>query len=165
MDVDILRELLGELMYFATVILLLLVLPAISIVFESLHEGVTLILVGKWFVFWAAGVRLFIAGLRQVLQPGFTAQEIFGLTDRGAFAIVRELGFANISMGLLSICSLFHTAWVVPGAVVGGLYYGLAAAGHVGQAHRNAKENMALYSDVWICLVLAWFVTKSLWSA
>jgi hypothetical protein len=152
-------------MYFATVILLLLVLPVVSIVVEAmlgLHGSVTLFLVGKWFVFWAAGVRLFIAGLRQVTQPGFTAQEIFGLKDRGAFAIVRELGFANISMGLLSIGSFFHTAWVVPGAVIGGLYYGLAAAGHMFRGHRNAKENIALYSDIWIFLVLAWFVAKSL---
>jgi hypothetical protein len=151
-------------MYFATVILLLLVLPVVSIVIESMHGhgGVTLFLVGKWFVFWAAGVRLFIAGLRQVLQPGFTAQEIFGIKDRSAFAIVRELGFANISMGLLSISSFFHPAWVVPGAVVGGLYYGLAAAGHVFQPDRNAKENVALYSDLWIFAVLAWFVARSL---
>jgi hypothetical protein len=152
-------------MYFATVILLLLVLPVVSILIESvhgLHGGVTVFLVGKWFVFWAAGVRLFIAGLRQVLQPGFTAQEIFGLTDRGAFAIVREVGLANISMGLLSISSFFHTAWVVPGAVVGGLYYGLAAAGHALHPYRNAKQNMALYSDLWIFAVLAWFVARSL---
>ena len=152
-------------MYFATVILLLLVLPVVSIVIESvhgLHGAISLFLVGKWFVFWAAGVRLFIAGLRQVTQPGFTAQEIFRLADRGVFPIVRELGFANISMGLLSISSFFHTAWVVPGAVVGGLYYGLAAAGHVFRGHRNAKENIALYSDIWIFLVLAWFVARSL---
>jgi hypothetical protein len=32
-------------------------------------------LVGKWFVFWAAvGVRLGLAGLRQILQPSFTAE-------------------------------------------------------------------------------------------
>jgi hypothetical protein len=25
--------------------------------------------IGTWFVFWPVGVRLFVAGLRQVLQP------------------------------------------------------------------------------------------------
>jgi hypothetical protein len=154
-------------MYFVSVVLLLLVLPVVSIAIESLtgSHTVTLFMVGRWFVFWAAGVRLFIAGLRQVAQPGFTAEEIFGLKDKGAFAIVRELGFANLCMGLLSICSVFHASWVVPGAIVGGLYYGLAGFGHIARGHGNAKENMALYSDLWIFLVLGWFVVRSLLGA
>lgn len=154
-------------MYFASVVLLLLVLPVVSIAIESTlgSHTITLFMVGRWFVFWAAGVRLFVAGLRQVMQPAFTAEEIFGLKDSGAFPIVRELGFANLCMGLLSICSIFHASWVVPGALVGGLYYGLAGAGHVAQGHRNAKENMALYSDIAIFLLLGWFVVKSLMGA
>ena len=154
-------------MYVVMVLLLLAILPAGSVIAEHsyFHSAAPLVfLIGKWFTFWAAGVRLFIAGLRQVLQPAFTAEEIFGLKGSGAFPIVRELGFANLCMGLLSICSIFHASWVVPGALVGGLYYGLAGAGHIAQGHRNAKENMALYSDLGIFLLLGWFVVKSLMS-
>ena len=85
----------------------------------------------KWFVFWAVGVRLFIAGVRQVAQPQFTAESIFEIKDRAAFALVRELGFANLSTGTLGLANLAVPAWVVPAAIVGGLFYGLAAAGHV----------------------------------
>jgi hypothetical protein len=54
-------------MYFVTVILLLLVLPVGSVIAEAAfsgHSASTISLTGKWFVFWAAGVRLFIAGVR-----------------------------------------------------------------------------------------------------
>ena len=52
-------------MYLITVLLLMLVLPVGSIGAEHsyFHSSVPLILlVGKWFVFWGAGVRLFLAG-------------------------------------------------------------------------------------------------------
>ena len=150
-------------MYFVTVVLLLLVLPAASVVVESVSSGhsVSMIaLIGKWFVFWAGGVRLFIAGVRQVIQPQFTAEEIFDIQDRRSFAIVRELGFANLSMGFLGMASVLRPGWVVPAALVGGLYYGLAGLGHVFQKGRNAKENMALISDIFIFLLLITFILK-----
>lgn len=152
-------------MYSATIILLLLVLPAVSVVAESAfsgHSAGAITLIGKWFVFWSAGIRLFLAGVRQVMQPQFTAEEIFGIHDRGSFAIVRELGFANLSMGFLAMSSILRPSWVVPAALVGGLYYGLAGLGHVFQKGRNAKENLAMVSDWWIFLVLIGFVLKSL---
>jgi hypothetical protein len=71
-------------------------------------------LVGKWFTFWAVGVRLFLAGASQVFRPQFTLQGILGVKDPGANVIVRELGFANISMGTLGLLSLVYPAWVVP---------------------------------------------------
>jgi len=147
-------------MYFVAVILLLLIFPAASVIAES--RAVSLALIGKWFVFWAAGIRLFIAGIRQVAQPRFTAEEIFGLHDRGSFAIVRELGFANLSIGLLGICSLFRTGWLIPAAIVGGLYYGLAGAGHIFHPGKNAKEYTAMISDWFVFLVLLGFVLRSL---
>src|SRR5580704_14536861 len=152
-------------MYFAIVILLLLIFPLASVTTEAVlsrHTVSVILLIGKWFVFWAVGVRLFIAGARQVIQPRFTAEEIFGLADRGVFPIVRELGFANLSMGLLGICSLVRSGWIVPAALVGGLYYGLAGIGHVFQKEKNAKENIAMVSDGFIFLVLLAFVVSSL---
>jgi len=151
-------------MYFVTVILLLLVLPAGSVIAEgafSAHSASVISLIGKWFVFWAAGVRLFIAGARQVIQPQFTAAEIFDIQDYKSFAIVRELGFANLSMGFLAMSSMLRPGWVVPAALVGGLYYGLAGLGHVFRKGRNAKENMAMISDIFICLVLIAFVSAA----
>jgi hypothetical protein len=151
-------------MYFASVILLLVVLPVISISVETLlsHHAMSMALVGRWFVFWGVGVRLLLAGVRQVVQPRFTAEEIFGVRDPGSFAIVREVGFANLSMGFLGVCTLFRVGWLVPAAVVGGLYYGLAGALHIFSQERNAKEYLAMISDGFIFVVLLVFVLKSL---
>jgi hypothetical protein len=57
----------------------------------------------------------------QSFRPQFTAQSIFDIKDQGALAIVREIGF-----GKLGLASLIRPEWVVPAAIVGGLYYGLA---------------------------------------
>jgi hypothetical protein len=152
-------------MYLVSVILLLLVLPVISIVIEAAgfpNGASTIFLIGRWFVFWAVGVRLFIAGVRQTIQPQFTATEIFGTRDLGSLPIVREVGFANLSMGFLGICSVFHADWILPGAIVGGLYYGLAGLGHAFKKEKNTKERIAMISDVFIFVLLAWFVLRSL---
>ncbi|MGD0435189.1 MAG: DUF6790 family protein [Bryobacteraceae bacterium] len=151
-------------MYYAAVILLLFVFPAASVIIEASFSRDAVrfsFLIGRWLVFWAVGVRLFIAGLRQVLQPRFTAAEIFGIHDPASFAIVREVGFANLSMGLLGVCTLFRVGWMVPAAIVGGLYYGLAGLGHVFQKSKNAKEYMAMVSDGFVFLALTAFLANS----
>jgi hypothetical protein len=149
-------------MYLVSIILLLFVLPTACVVIDLLWVGGTdlLLLIGKWFVFWAVGVRLFIAGLRQVVQPQFTSESIFEIKDRAAFAIVREVGFGNLSMGTLGLASLAKSGFLVPGAVVGGLYYGLAGAGHLLRGGRNFTEQTAMISDLLMFVVLAVFVAS-----
>jgi hypothetical protein len=152
-------------MYIVMVFALLFFFPVASVVTEFLlsHSIASVIaLIGKWFVFWAVGIRLLVAGLRQVIQPRFTAEEIFGIRDQASFAIVREVGFANLSMGTVAICSLFRAGWIVPAALVGGLYYGLAGALHVFRKDRNAKEVVAMISDLFVCVVLAVFLVNAL---
>jgi hypothetical protein len=57
-------------------------------------------------------------------------------------------------MGLLGMCSVVRHDWIVPAAIVGGLYYGLAGIGHVFHRDKNAKEYVAMISDGFIFLVL-----------
>jgi hypothetical protein len=152
-------------MYLASILLLLLVLPAASVAVEltEAHPAAAIVfLIGKWFTFWAVGIRLFIAGARQVAQPSFTAEGIFGIRDSSALPLVREIGFANLSIGVLGIWSLFHPTWLVPAAIVGGLYYGLAGFGHVFSKQKNAKEYAAMISDGFAFLVLLAFVARSI---
>jgi hypothetical protein len=151
-------------MYFAVVALLLFILPAASIGLEaglSPHAASIMALTGKWYVFWAGGVRLLLAGIRQVSQPSFTAAEIFEIHDPKAFAIVREIGFGNLSMGTLALCTIFQAGWIVPAALVTGLYYGFAGLGHVGRGKRNRKESVAMVSDAFAFLVLLAVVASS----
>ena len=77
-------------MYLLIVLLLMLVLPTGSIYVEHSYphsSAPTMLLVGKWFVFWSAGVRLFLAGLRQFFQPRFTADQIFGIKSDDALPL------------------------------------------------------------------------------
>jgi hypothetical protein len=150
-------------MYPAFVVLLMLVLPAGCVIGQIAWSGGAadvMLLVGKWFVFWMVGVRLFIAGVRQVAQPRFTAESIFEIKDRAAFAIVRELGFANLATGTLGLATLAVPGWLVAAAIAGGLYYGLAAVGHAFRRSRNLSEQTALVSDVFAFVILAAFVVS-----
>jgi hypothetical protein len=148
-------------MYIVIVVLLLGVLPAGSVFAEQHYWHSTLPLmdlIGKWFTFWAVGARLFLAGLRQSLQPRFTAQEIFNLKGDDALPIVRELGLANIAMGTLGLVSLWLPAVIWPAALVGGLYYGLAGALHLGRGEKTFNERFAMVTDLLIFALLAVYV-------
>jgi hypothetical protein len=152
-------------MYFVAVVLLLAILPAGSIALEaalSAHEVSIMVLVGKWYVFWACGIRLLLAGVRQVMQPRFTAAEIFDVDNLQVFPIVREIGFGNLAMGTLGLCGIFRADWLIPAAIVGGLYYGLAGLGHVLRGKRNLKETVAMVSDGFACIVLLAVVANGL---
>lgn len=145
-------------MYLAVVILLMGVLPVASILIE--HFGGPAgadwwTLIGKWFVFWAVGVRLATAGLRQVAQPAFTAEKIFEIGDKAAHIVVQELGFANLAMGLLAILTLFAPQWTAAAAIAGAVFYGLAGARHVLKGGLNRNEMIATVSDIFIFVVLA----------
>ena len=145
-------------MYLAIIVLLMGVFPIVSIFVEFvvLHSSADLLfLVAKWFVFWAVGVRLLLAGLRQIVNPAFTADTIFGVKDKAALPIARELGFGNLSIGLLGALALWVADWILAAALVGGLFYGLAGIQHALKGDRNRVETIAMVSDLFVFLVLA----------
>ena len=144
-------------MYLAVVVLTMLVLPLGSIAIEhGLHGAAPLMgLIGKWFVFWGVGVRLGLAGARQVLQPGFTARDIFRLEDEGALPLVRELGVANLGAGLVGLLSLARPSFILPLAISAGLFYGYAGVQHLVERPRTRNEAVAMVSDLFMAVVLA----------
>ena len=155
-------------MYVGTLIVLMLIFPMASIaleVFVQDHGVLAVAIVGKWFVFWAVGMRLLIAGLRQIVQPRYTAETILGVKDPGAMLIVRELGFANTAIGSAGLGSLYLAGWVLPVAVIGAIFYGLAGINHVTHRSRNTLENVAMTSDFFAAVVLLIFclVTTAKW--
>lgn len=86
-------------LYLISVIFTMLILPVISLVLERMSHPMSICyLIGKWFVFWAIGIRLFLAGLRQASKPSFTAKEIFHIQGTESFAVIRELGFGNLAI-------------------------------------------------------------------
>lgn len=145
-------------MYYAIVTLSMFLLPLVSIGIDiGTHQAPVLAAVGKWYVFWAVGIRLLLAGLRQSVQPRYTAKHILGIEGDEALLLVRELGFANIALGLVGTASLFAASWTQPAALAGGVFYLLAGIGHVFQHERNRLEQVAMYSDLFAGVVLLGF--------
>ena len=148
-------------MYYASILLLTLILPLGSVYVDQavLHHSLPLmLLVGKWFAFWAGGVRLFIAGLRQQLRPRLTSEGIFGIASDDPLPFVRELGMANVSMGVIGLIAPFVAAFVLPAAIASGLYYLQAGIGHIRHGGRNAQRNLAMISDLFVAAMLLGYV-------
>jgi len=145
-------------MYLAIVTLLMLVLPATSMGLEHFHAHSAvswMMLTGKWFVFWGAGVRLQGAGLRQTFQPQFTAREIFRMKTGEALPVIRELGISNFAVGTAGILSLWVPGFIIPIALIAATFFAVAGLFHALAKTRNMNENVAMVSDFWISGVLA----------
>ncbi len=103
-------------------------------------------IVGKWFVFWAVGVRLQIARLRQIVQPRYTAETILGVKSPDATLMVREPGFANTAIDSAALGSIILAGWTLPLAVIGAIFYGLAGIHHMMHKQRNKLQHAAMAS-------------------
>jgi hypothetical protein len=144
--------------YLYSVASLTLLLPLVSVAIAKLalaSPSNLWDLTGTWFVFWAVGVRQLAAGLRQSSQPSFTAREIFGIQDRESEPLVRELGFANLCMGSGVVLALFIPSWWMGTSFIGGLYFGLAGLMHLIKKPNTPNEQLALWSDLFILVVVA----------
>jgi hypothetical protein len=150
-------------MYVVTVLLLCVVLPVASVVVDhaTAHAAAPwLVLLGKWFVFWSGGVRLVLAGLRQLIQPRFTSKEIFGIDSDDPLPLVQELGVANLAAGVVATASVAFPAFVLPMAIAGAIFYSFAGIRHLRDAHRNANQNLAMATDLLVGIVLAAYVVS-----
>jgi hypothetical protein len=147
--------------YFFIVLFLTLLFPVISVLIEWMinrNQTISLGLIGKWFIFWSVGMRLFIAGLRQAISPSFTAETIFHIQGKESHVIVRELGFANICFGLIGIISLFLPQWRIVSAFGSGVFFGIAGINHILKKPAGPNEAIALFSDIFIFLCLLVYV-------
>ncbi|OBR96524.1 hypothetical protein CLRAG_03940 [Clostridium ragsdalei P11] len=138
------------------VILFFYVLPLISIIIDVFIFKNTMIVqvVLKWCIFFGVGLRLFTAGLKQSLNPAFTAKGIFNITDEKVFPIVRELGFANICFGLIGITSLLVSNFRYTAASLGILFYFLAFMQHMIRKNKNSTEVFVTITNLSIVLEL-----------
>jgi hypothetical protein len=151
-------------MYVVIVALTTLILPVGSVLLAAGANPAADFtgLVGLWFVVWGVGVRLGLAGASQVLRPDATARGIFGLKGDGALAIVRELGFANLAIGIVGLLTLLHPAFVLPAAIYATLFYAAAGLLHLHQTERGLNETAAMLSDLFMAAALGGFIAASL---
>jgi len=145
-------------MYLAIVILSMFLLPVTSMGMEHVHShgaASWMMLAGKWFVFWGAGVRWAGAGIRQCFQPQFTARGIFRMKTDEAFPIIREHGIGNLAVGTAGFVSLWVPSFIVPVALIAVIAFGAWGMLHVASKVRSTNENIAMASDFWLAAVLA----------
>ena len=141
--------------YFIIVIAQTIALPLASGVWELADSGGDPILVfGKWWVFWGVGTRLLLAGLAQVSGKGPTAQ-ILGSSNPSVHALqlTRELGTANVGLGLAGLFALIP-GWALPAGVAGGLFLLVAGLMHLPKKGKNAQETLATWTDLIVGLAV-----------
>jgi len=145
-------------------ILVMLVLPVFCIVSENQIENAAFnwSLIGKWFIFWPVGIRLFMAGIKQSSNPEFTASRIFHLKSTESFVVIRELGFANISIGVMGILSVINNSWRPLAAITGGLFFGLAGLQHLFKKPDSQNEVIAMVGDLFIFLLMIFYLGLTL---
>ena len=145
-------------MYTVGVLLLGFLLPAASAWAEHsyAHGAAPLFdLAGKWLVFWATGVRLTIAGIRQQARPRLTSQGIFGIASDDPLPFVRELGVANLAAGIVGLCVVWRPDFILPAALSSAVFYFLAGIWHATHKNRGFNQSVALYSDLLLGLFFA----------
>ena len=142
---------------------MLLALPLLSIIWEIIfeHETFTWMLIGKWFVFWTTGIRLFTAGISQSSNPNFTAR-IFKMETQESFVVIRELGFANISLGVMGILSVINDHWRILAAITGCLFFGLAGIQHLFKKSESTNEIVAMLGDLFVMIVLLSYLISAI---
>jgi hypothetical protein len=140
-------------------IFLLIILPLLTISGEVIfeHGSFDWALIGKWFIFWAVGIRLFTAGINQASNPRFTAR-IFQMKSQESFIVIKELGFANISMGIMGILSVININWRPLAAIVGGLYLGFAGFQHLFKKPDSRNEVIAMLYDLCAFVVISLYL-------
>jgi hypothetical protein len=143
--------------YYFIVIGLMFVVPIASGLIEifAFNEGAFgLAPFLRWFVFWPVGVRLTLAGIRQVINPRYTAHTLLGLEGEDVLFVVRELGFANLGLGIIGIVAIAQAGWVAPAALAGAIFYTLDGLNHLRDKQRTRLQTVAMVSNLFVAIVL-----------
>ena len=111
---------------------------------------------GKWFLFWI-GFGSLSAGLMQSLNPSYTAALLNVTTED--FIVIRELGCANVGMGIIGMLSIKLESFRKPAAIVTGIFILGAIIIHVQRIHAiDLGEIISLVDDIWIFAVACFTV-------
>lgn len=141
--------------YFVLVIAQTIALPVVCGAIELAVVGGDPVLVfGKWWVFWGVGTRLLVAGIAQVSGRGPTT-EILGSTVPSVQEkqLTRELGTANIGMGISGLLALVP-GWALPAGIAGGVFLLIAGIMHLPKKGKNAQEALATWTDLLVGIVV-----------
>ena len=141
--------------YFILVIAQTIVLPVISGVIQlAVVGGDPVLTFGTWWVFWGVGTRLLVAGIAQLSGRGPTSA-ILGVATPSIqeTQLTRELGFANLCLGLAGLLALIP-GWALPAGFAGGIYLLIAGVMHLPKKDKNPQETLATWTDLIVGIVV-----------
>lgn len=135
--------------------LLIFLLPLISVMIEhvEIQTPADWRLLGKWFVFWAFGLRLFTSGIKQASNPSLPTKRY----DNQVFELTRSLGIVNICLGVGGILSLINETWRPVIAILGCLFFGLNSIRSLTGSLISGSQKLNALSDV-LSFVILFFI-------
>jgi hypothetical protein len=140
-------------MYVVIVLGQTLVLPLVSGFIElSVVGGDPVLVFGRWWIVWGVGSRLLLAGLSQLFVPERTAAILGSDGTAAERVLARELGVANVAMGLAGLLAL-NPAWIVPAGAAGAVFLGIAGLNHVAKPGKSTHELVATWTDLLVAAV------------
>ena len=80
------------------------------------------------------------------------------MTSDEALPVVRELGIANLASATIGLIAIGATGFVIPAAVYGIIFYGIAGVRHAMERDRSTNENVAMASDLFAAIVLTLYL-------
>lgn len=125
----------------------LLPLASVALGRLSVPESALLPLVGRWFVFWAAGWRLFLDGATQVLR-------------RRAAGFRPESAVAALAIGATGLMAIHRTHWTPAVAMAGGIFLGGVALVRLSQGGRSRAATAGAAGDLFAATMLGVYLAS-----
>ena len=141
------------LFHFFQGLLIMVVLPLISIMISVRRKVYSIDVLMKWILFWTIGFRSVTAGLVQLFYPKYTASIIFGLSGDSFYIFIRELGMANISIGLAAMLCIRKNQWITPVTFITGMFYVLLTVNHIINFQAGIEELISLIFDILVLVI------------
>lgn len=141
--------------YTLTIITIALVFPlalTITEILLTLHPAY-LIIIEKWFIFSAIGLRLSLAGISQLLRPEYTLKNIFNIDHPKSVVLVRELGIHNLLLGIPGLLIPLFPSLTIIVACLGGAFFLFAGILHIIKKPATQHEYIAMISDIFIAMI------------
>jgi len=144
--------------HFTQALIIMVFLPLISILIDIKKKGFSFDILIKWILFWTIGFRSVTAGIVQIAFPSYTAKLIFELSGDDFYIVIRELGMANLSIGLVAMLSLKKQEWVNPISLIYITFFSLLSINHIYNFQAGMNELISLIFDVGVVVLLTFFL-------
>jgi len=140
--------------------LLLAILPLLSAAAEHhfVHASISIILLGKWFMFWTIGIRLLIKGFVQVIRSRRNGNSSL-LSKDETWEVAKILGLAKMALAGMGFLCVVNDQWSLLATITVGVYLGLTGFQHdfkrpsTTTGWMNMSYDVLVFSVIAVCLV------------